>query len=99
MKTVENIKLVSLAFFIVLGLIHILSGLSYTDGFMLPTTYVTNRVLTIPFALTALVYAFSTIYLHLEEKSRPKAKVAFIAITIVSFILLVVLTFIFPDKV
>jgi hypothetical protein len=97
-KTAENLKKVSLVLFIILGLVHIVSGLMFSSGYLLPLSMITNRVLDIPFAMTGLIYAFMTLYLNIDEKSRKLPGFIFIGISLLIFIVLIYINLFIPDK-
>ena len=80
MKTAQNIQKIALLFFIVLGLIHILSGLMFSNNYFTSTTLIINRILDIP------------------EKAHNKAKITFIIITLLIFLLLLYINLFVPDK-
>ena len=97
MKTIENIKKVALVFFLIIGITHIISGLMIGNQYFIPTSLIINRVLDIPFALTALVYGFSGILMHHYEKKKLLSRI-FIGFTLFIFIILVYINFLLPDK-
>jgi hypothetical protein len=99
MKTAENIKKVALVFFLVLGIIHIISGLMMTNGYFMPTTLIINRIMDIPFAMSALLYGISVIYTNMSEKKHKMANIAFILISVLVFGLLIYINLFIPDKV
>ncbi len=98
MKTAENIKKVALIFFIVLGLVHIVSGLMFSNNYFTPASLIVNRVLDIPFAMTGLIYALSSIYSTLDEKFHKIVNIAFIAISLIIFVALIYINLFIPDK-
>lgn len=98
MKTAENIKKVALVFFILLGLMHIISGLMFSNGFMMPVSLIVNRVLDIPFAMSALIYGLSTIYTGLGDKKHRLLNIVFIGFSVLVFLALVYINFLIPDK-
>ncbi|MBU0667694.1 hypothetical protein KJ951_01240 [Patescibacteria group bacterium] len=98
MKTAENIKNVALILFIILGITHITSGLMLSNGYFMPTSMIINRVLDIPFAMTALIYAFMTIYTGIDEKSRKIPSIVMIIITLLIFLTLLYINLFIPDK-
>jgi uncharacterized membrane protein len=97
MKTAENIKKVALIFFVVLGLTHILSGLMLSDSYALPTSLVVNRILDIPFAMSALLYGLAATYEEINEKHHKTANIIFIVISILVFCVLIYINFFIPD--
>ena len=97
-KTAENIKKVALILFLILGLSHILSGLSFSNNYFLPLSLIINRSLDIPFAMTAVVYGLASMYTGLPEKSHKLASIAFAAIALLIFVALVYINFFIKDK-
>jgi len=98
MKTAENIKKVALIFFIVLGLAHILSGLMFSNNYFTSVTLIMNRVLDIPFAMSALIYGLATIYCGLGDKSHKSMNIIMITFSVLVFLLLIYINFLVPDK-
>jgi hypothetical protein len=98
MKTAENIKKVALLFFIVLGATHILSGLMFSNGYFTPTSLIVNRVLDIPFAMSALIYGLSAIYCGFGEKGNKVVNIILIIFSVFVFLLLIYINFLIPDK-
>jgi hypothetical protein len=87
--TVENIKKVSLVFFIILGVLHIFSGLMASNNYYMPTTFIMNRVLDIPFAMSALLYGLSNIYASVYEHHQKVASYILSGIALLVFLLLI----------
>jgi hypothetical protein len=98
MKTAENIKKVALAFFIVLGLSHIVSGLMFSNNYLMPTSLIVNRILDIPFAMSALIYGLATIYTGLGDDKHRLLNIVFILFSVLVFLALVYINFLIPDK-
>lgn len=98
MKTADNIKKVALIFFLILGLAHIISGLMFSNNYGMPASLIINRILDIPFAMAALIYGLSSIYTEMNEKSHKLANIAFIAISLLIFVLLLYINLLVPDK-
>jgi D-alanyl-lipoteichoic acid acyltransferase DltB (MBOAT superfamily) len=99
MKTAENIKKVALVFFIGLGLAHILSGLMLSNNYLTPITIIINRVLDIPFAMSAVIYGLATIYCDIDEKKRKNLNIIMITFSILIFLILIYINFLIPDKI
>ena len=99
MKTIENIKKVALVLFIGLGITHIVSGLMFSNGYLKEISFILNRSLDIPFAITAVIYAASGIYLNSSEKSRKPLGIGLIIISLLIFILLIYINLLIPDKI
>ncbi len=99
MKTVETIKRTALILFIVLGLTHIISGLMFSNGYLIPISFILNRSLDIPFAMTAVIYAGTAIYTKTPDKIKKFTKAGIILISLLIFILLIYINLLVPDKV
>ena len=108
-KTTENLKKVSLILFIVLGLIHILTGFLMTNGVGLPYSFIINHVLDIPFAMTAVIYGLSSIKSGRAHGAVPSGalqvegdhkiiNMSFIIMTLLIFVGLVYINIFVPDK-
>jgi hypothetical protein len=98
MKTAENIKKVALAFFMMLGLAHILSGLMFSNGYFTAPALVVNRVLDIPFAMSALIYGLTSIYTGLGDKNHKAMNVILIAFSVLVLLVLIYINFLIPDR-
>jgi hypothetical protein len=98
MKTAENIKKVALIFFLVLGLAHIVSGLMFSNNYVVPASLIINRILDIPFAMSALIYGLSSIYTELSDKHHKIVNIVFIVISLLIFALLLYINLLVPDK-
>jgi len=98
MKTANNIKKISLILFLIIGTIHITSGLMFANGYLMPTSMIINRVMDIPFAMTALIYAFMNIYTNINEKYRKISTITMGTITLLIFIILLYINLFIPDK-
>lgn len=99
METIENIKKVALVLFVILGITHIVSGLMFSNGYLKEISFILNRSLDIPFAMTAVIYATSGIYLNSSEKSKKPLGIALIIISLLIFILLIYINLLIPDKI
>lgn len=99
MKTVENIRKVALVLFIILGVSHIISGLMFSNGYFKDISFILNRSLDIPFAMTAVIYAAAGIYINSPEKSRKALGVGLIIISLLIFALLIYINLLIPDKI
>lgn len=99
MKTAENIQKTALVFFILLGSTHILSGLSVNNNYLLPSSLIVNKILDIPFAMTALLYGLSSIYTKLKEEYRKPANIIFMILSASVFVILLYINFLLPDKI
>lgn len=99
MTTAENIKKVSLIFFVITGLMHLGSSIMIANEMYLKETLIVNKIMDIPFILTGLAYGFSSLRCTLTDP-REKHKVLdviFIAIIVLALIGLLALNIFFPD--
>jgi hypothetical protein len=96
LKNAENIKKIALIFFVILGSGHIISALMIGNSYFLPQSAFMNRILTIPFALSSLVYAWT----GMQNDSGKNKIIHTIAIIIalLIFLALVFIHFFIPDK-
>lgn len=98
METAQNLKKIALIFFIILGLGHIISGLMMANAYFLPFSMIANRILNIPFAISALVYAFSSIASSLKAGKHTITNIIFIVLTLFIFIALTYINLFVPDR-
>ena len=99
MTTAENIKKVSLVFFIIMGLLHLGSSIMIANKLYLKETIIVNKIMDIPFILTGLAYGFSSLRCTLTDPSE-KHKVLdiiLIAIIVLALLGLLTLNIFFPD--
>lgn len=97
-KTASHLQKVSLIFFFVLGLLQILGGIWSAQGEYLPTSLIVHRILDIPFAITGLIYGFSTIH-HQKGATHQKTwGIVFLVITLLVFTLLIGINLFLADK-
>lgn len=91
LKPVEtgiNVQKISLLIFMFLGATHILAGVFIQkEAFPTVSTFI-YRSFDIPFLLSAILYGFSSLYLHLSSEENPNV---FLAITL-GFITLILLS-------
>lgn len=97
-NSTANLKKVSLILFIILGLTHILSGFLMTSSIGLPSTLIINHVLSIPFAMTALIYGLSSIKTGLKEGDHKTITTVMITLSLLIFAALIYINLFVPDK-
>lgn len=68
MNTLKNIQKVSLIFFVVLGLAHIVSGLMAENNYSEAIATIINKTLDIPFAFVALIYGAVSLKLSIARE-------------------------------
>jgi len=69
-----------------------------SKNYFLPYSLVANRVLDIPFAITAIIYGFSSIYVKTSEKTQKIAGPIFVVLSLLIFGLLIYINLFIPDK-
>jgi hypothetical protein len=70
MNTVVNVKKVSLIFFIVLVGGHLFSTLMLANDYYSESMVLMNGILDIPAILSAIIYAFTSLKLYIEENGK-----------------------------
>ncbi len=99
MKTIENVKKVSLIFFIITGIAHLGSSILIANSLYLKESQIVNKIMDIPFILTGLLYAFSSLRIGLTkaDKHHKNIDVLLIAIIILVLIGLIIINLVIPD--
>lgn len=98
MKTAENIKKVALVLFFLTGTFHILAGMMASNGYFVPGTLILHRSLDIPFAMTAITYGLSSVYIKVPEKQKKLMGTIFEIIAVAVFLALIYINFLIPDR-
>jgi hypothetical protein len=98
--TIINIKKISLLFFLLFGAVHLISSALLTNNLFYKQSLIVNQTLDIPFILTGLLYAFSSIRLSFTDNEEPHKTldIFLIAIIIAALITIISVDFIFSDK-
>jgi hypothetical protein len=101
MSNIKNLHDVSAIYFFTLAFIYVFAVLAFRNGVMVDVMTTAMRILDVPFALVALMYGGSTLYMQLigedEEETSPWAMVIF-AVCLLLFGLVVFLNFAFPSQ-
>ena len=99
MKSIDNIKKVSLGFFLVLGFAHILTTVLITNGIELKYMIILSKLIAVPFAVTGLLYGFASLRLLLTKPDTDHRTLDIIlaSVTGLIFIGLLVINFAFPN--
>lgn len=95
----KSLRQVSLLFFFVIGLVHLLSGLFASQNAFLPLANVVNRALDIPFAIIGTVLGLSQAKISSESSFKT---VYLILMTLICLLVLGILLYInlfIPDKI
>jgi len=101
MDTIQNIKKVSILFFIIIGTLHIGSTLFISNGFYLKRALIINKTLDIPFIITGLIYGLTSLRISLaqEQKSHTILDTILAGSIIVIFLALITINLLLPDLV
>lgn len=95
----RTLRQVSLVFFFLIGLSHILTGLFASNDIYLPTSNVINRVLDIPFALIGAVFGLSQARIASDSHLR-KTYLALMAVILLLVLgIMLYITLFLPDKI
>jgi hypothetical protein len=100
MSNAKNLHDVSAIYFFILAFVYVFAVLAFRNGFMPDLMLTAIRILDVPFALTALIYGGTTIYLQTEredEEASPWAMIIF-AICLLLFGFVVFMNFAFPSQ-
>ncbi|MBD3330038.1 hypothetical protein GF354_00740 [Candidatus Peregrinibacteria bacterium] len=99
METIQNIKKVSLVFFIVSGLIHLSSAMLLANEIAVKYAFIVNKIMDIPFIITGMVYGLSSIRLKLfdPEKDHKIVDTAFLVVTILTMVGLLTINLVLPS--
>ena len=71
MNTLDNIKKVSLLFFIIFGGTHLVSSLMLANNYFSDTMRLLNGTLDIPAILSGLLYGFISLKIYMEDLGKP----------------------------
>ena len=98
-ETYINIKKVSILFFIPIGFAHIISSLFIANNLYAKQAIILNKTLDIPFIITGLIYALSSLRISLatEDKSHKILDAALIGTIVLIFIALILVNIFVPD--
>ena len=96
MSTIENIKKISFIFFAVLGTVHLIAGLMTVNNLNASLSTGINRILDIPFLISALLYGLSTLRLKLPENNK-NITIAMILFGVLMILIALYLNLAYPD--
>ena len=95
MSNAKNLHDISAIYFFILAFIYVFAVLAFRNGVMVDISSTAMRVLDIPFAMVALMYGGSTLYMQLseedDEETSPWAMIIF-AVSLLLFGFVVFLT-------
>lgn len=96
-QTLKNLKIVSLYFLLFFGIIHILSGIFYTQEINQNMFLFVNRISDLPFLASSLSYFGTYLIEKLDpEISSVKSKIIFAGLALI-FIIALIINIIFND--
>lgn len=100
MELYDQIRKISFAFFIIVGLVHFLAGFFFINGYFAPESGLVNRVLFIPFVIATLTYGLSNFkYLLLEYGKDSKTwNYVFIGFGVAIFLILLSIELLVVDS-
>lgn len=99
MNNAKNLHDVSAIYFFILAFIYVFAALSFRNGFMIDMSSIAMRILDIPFAMIALMYGGSSLYMQISgdsEGTSPWVMVIF-ALALILFGFVVFLNFAFQS--
>ncbi|PJC37089.1 hypothetical protein CO046_02235 [Candidatus Peregrinibacteria bacterium CG_4_9_14_0_2_um_filter_53_11] len=99
MELYDQIRKIAFVFFVVLGLGHFLAGLFFVNGYSPELSLTTNRVLFIPFVISAYTFGFAHLkYRLIEYGANPHwLTPAAISLGTVIFLTLLIVEIFIPD--
>lgn len=101
MSKAKNLHDVSATYFFVLAFIYVFAVIAFRNSLMVDIATTAMRILDVPFAMVALMYGGSTLYIQVssedEEETSPWAMIIF-AICLLLFGLVAFLNFAFPSQ-
>jgi len=87
-STITNIKKVALVFFIITGLLHLGSSMFLANNLYTKTSFIVNKTMDIPFAITGLIYALASMRLSLTNPDHEHKTLDIILICVIIVVLL-----------
>ncbi len=68
------------------------------NDYMMPTSLVINRILDIPFAMTALIYGMTSLHETIPTEKKKIANIVFIALSVLILGILLYINLFVPDR-
>lgn len=87
-STIANVKKIALIFFIGTGLLHLGSSILLANNLFTKIAFLTNKTMDIPFAITGLIYALTSLRLKLTNPDHDHKILDIILICVIIVILL-----------
>ena len=99
MNIIQNIKRISLIFFIITGTLHLGSSIFIANQFYFKEAFIINKTLDIPFVLTGLLYAFSSLRLQFAdpEKEHKALDIFLLSLILIILAALISINLLLPD--
>jgi len=90
-QSLNNIKKVSLIFFLVTGFMHLGSTMMVANGIALKASFLVQKTMDIPFILTGLIYGFSSIRINItdQNKQHKLLDISLISVIILTLVILI----------
>lgn len=101
MNSTKNLHEVSAIYFFVLAFAYAIAGLAFRNNLVIDPALLAMRILDIPFALVALLYGGSALYLELNEGEDTPTTWSIIVVAgcILLFGLVVFVNLAFPSRI
>lgn len=98
-QTIQNIKKVSLVFFILTGLLHLGSSIFIANQLFQKQAFILTKIMDIPFAITGLIYGLASLRLTLTnpEHEHKILDISLICVIILVLLGLIGINFLLPD--
>ena len=98
-KTIQNIKKVSLIFFVVTGILHLGSSVFRANELFIDQARLINRIMDIPFIITGLIYGLTSLRMALTDPAKEHKTLDIIGICaiILALVGLIVVNILIPD--
>ena len=90
-QTIENIKKVSLIFFIITGILHLGSYALITNSLWLKQSMILNKTMDIPVIITGMTYGLSSLRLNFADKTKPHKNLDIFLLSLIILTLIVVI--------
>ena len=92
MNTIENIKKIALIFFVVTGILHLGSSIFIANQYFFKEAFILNKTLDIPFMLTGLLYAFSSLRIQFTNPTKDYKTLDISLLIVILLILAAIIT-------
>ena len=98
-QTLQNIKKVALAFFILTGIIHLGSSALIANQIWLKESFIINKTADIPFIITGMIYGLASLRISLTDpnKKHKILDISLISIIILALVGLILINLLLPN--